>query len=435
MADDLVPAHIAVLLSEPGMTFQDTRPWRAHFRLTPDRQHRIAVIIAVVVSILAPGLSLSKFPPPSPSVCNRVQFPASQGLLQHIFVIVKENHAFENYFGSFPGATGYPPTGSFPNSFKGGQVTRPFPLTGTSTPDLPHDHQSGVIDLNGGLNDLFIAQANATGASQPQNAVGFYTAQQLFAYYDYAHYYGLGDGFFSGVLGPTDPNRVFDLTAYIGNWSSNGPPPLDVVSHATILDQLAKSGIPWAYYFTSVSTGLAPTWFPSVTANPCQAHRVAPISDLIGQLSGPQPPSVAFIDPSNSLLYSEHPPENVTLGQLWTVSVIDSILESPVGPSSIILLFWDESGGFWDPVPPPETSTGIDGFRVPLIVISPWTPSGTLCHSTTDPASVLRLIDDSWRLPYLNPRVASAGSLACFLNFSNAPRPPLILPSNVPLSS
>jgi phospholipase C len=81
------------------------------------------------------------------------------------------------------------------------------------------------------------------------------------------------------------------------------------------------------------------------------------------------------------------------------------------------MIFYDEAGGYWDPVPPPNTSTGLDGFRVPFLLASPWTPAGTICSDILDPASVLRFIDENWGLPYLNDRVAQAGDLSCFFHF------------------
>ncbi|EQD31224.1 Phosphoesterase domain protein, partial [mine drainage metagenome] len=143
---------------------------------------------------------------------------------------------------------------------------------------------------------------------------------------------------------------------------------------------------------------------------------------------------MVYIDPSTSLVYSEHPPESVTLGENWSVAAINTILTSPVANSSAILFFYDENGGYWDPVVPPVTSTGQDGFRVPLLVLSPWTRAGTVCSQSLDPASVLHFIDLNWGLPFLSDRVATAPNLSCFFNYSIAPRTPLLLPTDVSLT-
>jgi phospholipase C len=391
----------------------------------------LAALVVVVVVIATWGVP-SAGPFSSPA-CGRAWqgAPATTTPVKHLFVIVNENHAFENYFGTLPGVAGYPPNGSFPVAFNSGITVRPFAFTGYSTPDLPHDAASDLTDYNGGLNNLFVAQANASGFPDPVDAVGYYTVHQIPAYFAYAHNYTVGDHFFTGVLGPTDPNRVFDISAYAGSWNADTPPPADVIDHPTVLGQLTAANLPWEYDFEGIPLVLAPYDFPALTSDPCSSSRIAAVENLAAQLDGPTPPSVVYVDPSNSLTLSEHPPENVTVGEQWVVSVVNTILRSPVGGSSAILIFFDENGGFWDPVPPPRTSTGLDGFRVPFIVISPWTPADKVCHSTVDSASVLNFIDSNWGLSALNPRVASAGNLSCFFEFSETPRPPILLPSNV----
>jgi phospholipase C len=388
-----------------------------------------AMVVAVVVVATwgTPGAG-----PFASLVCGRAwqAAPTTTTPVKHLFVIVNENHAFENYFGTLPGVAGYPPNGSFPVAFNSSVTVQPFPFTGYSTPDLPHDAATDLIDYHGGLNNFFVAEAAAHGAPDPADAVGYYTDQQIPAYFAYAHNYTIGDHFFTGVLGPTNPNRVFDISAYAGSWDADTPPPANVTGHATVLGQLTAANLPWEYDYEGTPGVLAPYEFPALMSDPCSSERIAPVENLVAQLSGPTPPAVVYVDPSNSLTLSEHPPENVTVGEEWTVSVVNTILESPVGGSSAILIFFDENGGFWDPVPPPMTSTGLDGFRVPFIVVSPWTPADKLCHATVDSASVLNFVDSNWGLPFLSPRVASAGNLSCFFDFSQNPRPPIVLPTH-----
>jgi phospholipase C len=393
------------------------------------------VVIAIVVVVAEFGVPFAS--PSGPVACGRTwqAAPATSTPVKHLFVIVNENHAFENYFGTLPGVAGYPPNGSFPVSLHGSATVEPFPFTGYSTPDLPHDAASDLVDYNGGLNNLFVAQANASGAANPTDAVGYYTERQIPAYFSYARNYTIGDHFFTGVLGPTYPNRVFDLSAYVGSWNADSTPPANVTDHPTVLGQLTDADLPWEYDYEGPPLVLAPNFFPALVSDPCSSARVTAVENLANQLSGPTPPSVVYVDPSNSPTLSEHPPENVSVGAAWTVSVVNTILESPVGDSSAILIFFDENGGFWDPVPPPRTSTGLDGFRVPFIVISPWTPADKVCHATVDSASVLSFIDANWGLPFLSPRVASAGNLSCFFDFSQAPRPPLLLSTTATLSN
>ncbi len=395
----------------------------------------VAGVLAVtaVVGVVASSPAAR---PASPScAASSTAAPSTVTPIHHLFVLIKENHAFENYFGSKPGVLGYPPNGSLPVAFNSSTVVHPFPLTGYRTPDFPHTESADRADLNGGRNNGFVAEANASGAPDPQDAAGYYTVRQLYDYFEYADAYGLGDQFFTGVLGPTEPNRVFDITGYAGSWDADAPPPANVTAQPTVLGQLEDAGIPWLYSYQGSETGLVPLLFPAITSDPCALARITPVSSLPAQLSSPTPPSVVFIDPSPSQRYSEHPPENVTVGMEWSTAVINAIETSPVANSSAILLFYDENGGYWDPIPPPLTSTGSDGFRVPFVVISPWTPPGTVCSAPLDPAAVLRFIDVNWRLPFLNARVADAPSLGCFFNFTQPPRPPIVLPTPIGLTS
>jgi phospholipase C len=387
------------------------------------------LLVGIVASLILASLVI---PAPATGPCSSgATERTSTSPIQHLFILVQENHAFENYFGDFPGVIGYPPNGSFPVSFNSTQTVSPFPLVGYTTPDFEHDRGSELVEWDNGKNDLFVAQANASGFPDPQDTIGYYTAQQLAGYYAIADHYGLGDQFFTGVLGPTAPNRVFDISGFSGDgWYSDSSPPSNLTAIPTVLGQLSNAGIPWAYDWAGSSEELAPTYFPSIMDNACSAARILPASDLASQLNGPVVPSVVYVDSSNSQTVSEHPSQNVSAGEDWTISNVDAILNSPVGASSMILIFYDEAGGFWDPVAPPMTSTGLDGFRVPFLVISPWTPAHTICSTVLDPASVLHFIDENWRLPYLNTRVGTANGLGCFLALNAPARAPYIVSPN-----
>ena len=126
---------------------------------------------------------------------------------------------------------------------------------------------------------------------------------------------------------------------------------------------------------------------------------------------------MTFIDPEGSSTDSEHPPQNVTVGEEWSLSIIDAIERSPLWGSTAIFLTWDEGGGFYDSIVPPVIDAFGDGFRVPMIVVSPFTEGGGIVSTTFDHTSVLKFIDQNWGLPYLNPRVAETNSLALAFHF------------------
>jgi phospholipase C len=403
----------------------------------PSRRGLAAVVVVVLlISTIAAVAYVERYPV-SASPCASVNTSSAPTTtpVRHLFVIIKENHAFENYFGTYPGVVGGPPNGSFPTSFSGGGTISPFPLNATSTPDLPHDRGSEIADLNGGRNDEFVAEAALDGAAAPQDAVGYYTQAQLGDYFALAHNYTLDDMFFSGVLGPTLPNRLFDLAATSGGWTNDSNPPAANMSFPTVLGQLSAAGIPWNYDYSGSEENLTPLEIPALTNSSCSMYQIQPVASLAAQVNGSAPAAVTFIDPSHDPLYSEHPPQNVTLGAEWTLSVLQTIFESSIGSSSAAVIFWDEAGGFWDPVTPPSEPPLGDGIRIPFLVVSPWTPAGVVDHTTMDPASVLAFIDQNWGLPPLNARTAAAPSLASFFNFSRAPRPYEAPGSSISLAS
>lgn len=389
---------------------------------------------ALVIALLVLGTSVATLALPrdySPSACPVTAPPVARTPVEHLFFIVKENHAFSNYFATFPGVEGNPPDAVLPYTNGSAPSVAQFPLTGTSTPDLPHDRTADVIDLNGGRNDQFVAEAVARGSASPNDSMGYYTARQVAPYFAYAENYSLSDHFFAGVLGPTLPNRLFDIAASSGGWTSDETPPASAMGFPTLLDQLNAAGLRWSYYYTGQEANLSPVLFPSLWGDPCHPAQVLPLAGMPAALAGDSPPSVAFIDPSHDPIYSEHPPENVSVGADWTASVVNTIFESPIGSSSAVFLFFDENGGYFDPVAPPALDALGDGFRIPLMVLSPWTPHGIVVHDTLDPAALLRFADENWGLSYLNGRVQSAGSLDGFFRFDTAARAPLLLPTSV----
>lgn len=393
---------------------------------------------AVVLALLgAAGAAAIPSLAPSPVSCGSLRGPPTppRTPIDHLFFLIKENHAFENYFGDLPGVIGYPPNGSFPTAYGSNATIAPFPIPGDATPDLPHDRPSLLADLDGGRDNDFVAQAAADGYPDPADSIGYYTQVQLPDYYAYARNYTLADDFFTGALGPTLPNRLFDLGLTNVSWATNAPPPASAVEGETILQQFEAAGIPWDYLYSGPSTGLTPLLVPQVASDPCLAARILPMSDLSDLLRDRAPPSLVVLDPSNDPLYSEHPPLNVTLGEDWSAAVLDEIFTSPIAASSAVLLWYDEGGGFWDPVVPPTQAPIGDGFRVPLLAISPWSGGGHVDATPLDPASLLAFADQDFGLPPLNARVAAAGSADLTLfNFSGPPRPPLLLPTPVNLA-
>ncbi len=168
-----------------------------------------AIAVAVVTG------PVSTTPSPLPIVDARTP-------IQHFVVLMMENHAFDNFFGTFPGADGIPPNVSLPDG-SGGFVS-PHWINGTSTPDLPHDRASMLEDYDNGRNDMFAAVAGSVLPSLANVSVGYYDARQLGYYWSLAANYTLADRYFQSVLGPTIPNRFYSMAGQSGNVTSDFVP-------------------------------------------------------------------------------------------------------------------------------------------------------------------------------------------------------------------
>lgn len=393
----------------------------------------VTVPAALAIVLLSVGAGLGTWMATVHTSSTRIG--TTQSPIHHLFFLIKENHAFENYFGMYPGALGFPPVAALPATFGSRHTVATHPIVGSNTTDLPHDRDASLADSHGGKNDWFVAVAAARHYGLPSDAAGYYGPAQIPAYYSYARNFTLADRFFSGVLGPTLPNRIFDFAGTSGNWTSNAAPPPDAMEFPTIFDQLNSAGLRWAYDYSGSSYLLPPLFFPTLNQSGIVAQDIRPMTELPSQLSSPSPPAVTFLDPEHDPLYSEHPPSNVTLGANWTVAVLNAIFSSPIASSSAVFLFYDEGGGYWDPIAPPNAGPYGDGFRVPLLVVSPWARTGFLDDQQLDPASLLRFVEDNWHLPYLNLRIQTAPALAGVFNFSGSPHEVGMQPTNVALNA
>jgi len=126
-----------------------------------------------------------------------------------------------------------------------------------------------------------------------------------------------------------------------------------------------------------------------------------PLDRLFTDIQAEDIAQVTYVDPADSSTISEHPSQNVSLGESWTKDLIGLIMSSNIWSTSAIFLTWDESGGYYDHVPPPQTVALGYGFRVPMIVVSPYARRGFIDHNTMDHNSIIKFVASNWGLPYL----------------------------------
>ena len=371
----------------------------------------MAFVTILTVAVAATSYGLWWSVPPPHSSGPRL-FPGATPI-QRVIVIMKENHAFDNYFGTFPGADGVPEGASLPDG--AGGTVYPHWLNASWTFDLPHTRSDMLEAFDGGNNDRFAAVAERVFPGLGNLSVGYYDDRQIPFYWSLAQNFTLADRYFSSMLGPTDPNRLYSIAGSAGGLANN---PLfgSGIDVPTIFDQLEARGISWRYYgITNRLETTTPLQLPHIAQNRVLSSKVVHLDSVASDISSGNFPSVTYIDPNgflaDSIRISEHPPGDVTVGQDWTAGVIESIMASTMWPGCAIFLTWDESGGFYDHVPPPQVDEWGYGFRVPMIIVSPFSKPGFVDHEVMDHTSTLKFIAANWDLPSLTAREANASDM------------------------
>jgi len=375
--------------------------------------------------------------------------------IKHVVFIMKENQSFDDYFGVYP----YGPDDALRDNPTVRDLSVPYGIQGNASeiavPNYPglgwllgYSHLrylnsstqanpgEGWVAYRGdwdwGRMDGFVTY------SGPQSLV-YVSYEQIPFYWDYAEEYVLCDNYYAPVMSETLPNRLASLAGFAPVSNDYGPPPY-VPLNDTIFYQLTEHGVSWGYFELFSTTRDPPSseiyplnsisGFASDTA---YMNRVENISVFLSEARNGSLPAVSFVMPFGLAGedgvpdVSEHPPANITLGQDWTVNLVDAVMEGPDWNSSAIFITWDEWGGFYDGVPPPQLNAFGYGGRVPMLVISPYAKEDYVDSALLNHDSVLNFIDYNWGLPYLGPWVASSGSLLSAFDFAQKPRPPIVL--------
>ncbi len=357
--------------------------------------------------------------------------------IDHILVLMMENHSYDNYLGMLgrgpgkhprgdgfavgpdgrPTATNPTPDGATQHAFR---MPTTCQLTGKPWQEWTQSH----IQFNDGRNDGFVKSTSGPVA------MGYWTGEDLPWAYSLASTFPLADRWFGSLLGQTQPNRRYLLAATsVGMVNDKLVQDLLPAPHGTILDHLDRHGIPWRNYYSS---------FPPTTAlfprEELQDHaKVVPIDQFFADAQSGNFPAFAIIDPDFNFS-SEENPQNIVRGEVFAASVVDAVLRSPAWPRTLLVWNFDEGGGYYDHVPPPVAvppdpiaplprAPHYDGFarygfRVPAVVISPWSRRNHVTSVLHDHTSILAMLERKWNLPALSHRDAAATDLLDFLDLS-----------------
>jgi phospholipase C len=363
--------------------------------------------------------------------------------IEHIVVVTMENRSFDHLLGWHPTANGEQSGLSYPD--ESGALVPTAPLapdfTGCGHPDPDHSWQGSRTSYAGGAMNGFLL------AGQNDNyAIGYYGEGDRPFFNALALEYTTFDNFFSATLGSTYPNRIFLHAAQTDRLDNT----LDLSTLPTIWDRLAEKGVSARYYYSDVSF----LWLWGVKYLPISAS----YADFLADAAAGTLPSVSYVEPrmlgeEEGLSGDDHPHADIRTGDAFLADTFAAVASGPDWDSTVLIVTYDEGGGFFDHVAPPRATApnGVDpdlvngkallGFRLPVVVASPFTRgdrSSPVVNSTLfDNTSILKLIEWRWNLRPLTARDASAdvGNLATALDVRNPDPsiPALPLPDAPPI--
>ncbi|MGH9469450.1 MAG: phospholipase C [Terriglobia bacterium] len=363
--------------------------------------------------------------------------------INHVIWIMQENRTFDNYFGTFPRADGIPPGVCLPAMPGSARCVRPFHMSADQPVlDMSHTWWAAHLAEDNGKMDAFVYVEGS------DYTMGYFDARDIPNYWDYARQYTLCDHFFSSFNGPSSNNHLYAVAAQDGGilrfdcnlkQAEDEMDDPDGFSFLAIVDLLEKKDVSWKYY---VETRPVPpgtkrgcylqypdpkhfsAWnplpgFPAVRNNPARMSKLVDLNEYYQDLKQGTLPAVSYISPD--LQDSEHPPASPERGMWYVTRLVNALMQSPYWKDSVVFLTWDDYGGFYDHVAPPQVDAFGFGPRVPMIVISPYAKPGYISHYTYEFCSVLKFVEERWGLGHLTARDHRADDMRDCFNFDQAP--------------
>jgi phospholipase C len=413
--------------------------------------------------------------------------------IRHLIFIIQENHSFDNYFGTYPGANGIPPGASNPvdpNSTLMGYVSpfhlnakqpiyiqgdelppgvadpldlgdsdnesiSPFHLSSIVTTDISHTWRAAHIAYDNGRMDGFVYAQNVLGLNGTE-AMGYYMRSDLPYYYDYADNYVLDDNFFSSLMGPSLPNHLYIASGTSGGIIGNQGETLNSsgvglsalhLTWLTLAQELSAANVSWAWYTGDINPSIGTLWnvlplFAYFQQHPrVLAAHVLNTQNFVDSVKNGSLPAVSWITPGAwkppnlpsvvaQSATSEHPPARLDCGMDYVASLVNDIMQSQYWSNSAIVITWDDYGGFYDHVAPPQVDAYGEGFRVPTLVLSPFAKHHYIDHHMYEFGSLLRLAETIFSVPSLTTRDANTNNMTDSFDFHQSPQPPLVEPAD-----
>ncbi len=381
--------------------------------------------------------------------------------VEHVVVLVMENHSFDNLLGMLGRSDGFKlGPGAQPrasNPYADGRIQHAFHMPTTcQLPGAPgQEWTTSHVAYDNGALDGFVRGSGGV-------AMGYWTQDDLPFTYSLASSFPIADRWFCSVLGQTDPNRRYLIAGTSGGMTDDVGIPsqtalLSQQVNGTIFQRLTTYGIDWANYATSFPFGATPELFP-VNDTPLESgSNLRPFDQFFTDAAAGTLPSFAFLDEDYGTQSQENP-QNIVVGEAMLAQVVQAIGNGPGWASSLLVVTYDEHGGYYDHVPPPvalapdsfapvvspgeSTYDGFEryGFRVPGLIVCPYSKRQHVSHTVFDHTSILALVERKWNLPAMTYRDANANDLTDLIDLDALTRsrpifpalPPLAAPGNTP---
>lgn len=364
--------------------------------------------------------------------------------IKHFVTVMQSNHSFDSLFGLYPGADGIPADTCMPvdpTDPSNEECVAPFQLTNNGA-DFDHTHEMFRAQYRDGKNDGFVHAFRLRGEDGTL-AMGHYSDADLPFSYNAADEYVLFDRFFTSASAGSVPNRMFWITGTAGVESLDAfaIPEDGWGDLQTIFDLLEDSGIPWKFYIenydpelTYRNRGLGGThaqvnWAPIVNFaryidDPAYDDNIVGLDQYFLDVENDTLPAVSYVVTIGS---SGHPPGSMTTSERLLRRMVNTLMMSPAWDHAAIQWAYDDWGGWYDHVSPPQVDEFGYGFRTPAQLVSPYARVGVVDSTTLDFTSILRFIEDNWGLPSLATRDRDANSIASAFDFTQEARQPTLL--------
>ncbi len=394
----------------------------------------------------------------------------SSHYIKHVVIVIQENRTFDDFFATYPGADG-----ATRGKLHNGKIIplKKVPLSGVT---LSNGWSSFATAYDGGNMDGFDLDPWGGPGRAGQRPYTYVDPKQIKPYWTMAQQYVLADHMFQGegsgsftahqelVAGG---ERV-DPTNSLVNWPAPPTPephawgcdaprgsvtslitkdnhfegkagPFPCLTYATLADQLDNKHLSWRYYSGELKLGGAGYMWNAFEAiksvrygSDWGSDISTPSTAILQDIAKGKFADVTWLTPS--VPDSDHEYRGRDHGPSWVAQVVNAIGQSPEWKSTAIIVVWDDWGGHYDHVPPPQFGYGELGFRVPLLIISPYVHPGHISHTQYEFGSILKFVEDNWGLEPMQAGDRRAASIADVFDFTQKPRPFKPIPAEEPRS-